>query len=411
MLVEILDATESMKTYQGEGMEKFIIILFMIACIIMFSIPLNMSFAEEIETLEERYNSYDKSQEAYKSTGMKLKRYKEYWEDYGDYIKEYVEVEKTPETMDELWGVHVNQTETRWNQYVSEIENVWGTFHGSTNEEVVKYSEDKTAKTYINLEDGYAVFEIVIDAKQKENPELIQANLKKIIEKTINEEDAEGHMILKDQLEISEIQPIHRGYIIGKDGEKRYKYGIVSELVSDHLLKRAKLYIDDIRFNCKKYDLDIALVMAIIETESHFYPSRVSHANAVGLMQIVPKWAGLETNMFIYNENVKPTVKYLKNPNRNIQHGCCYLSLLYNRHWMEAPEGKKKDFVVVCSYNCGPHNVNKMVFKHKGYQEVWDENKMYQMLRERTPEETSDYLAKVTKRREKWVNTLKSKRL
>ena len=201
-------------------MEKFIIILFMIACIIMFSIPLNMSFAEEIETLEERYNSYDKSQEAYKSTGMKLKRYKEYWEDYGDYIKEYVEVEKTPETMDELWGVHVNQTETRWNQYVSEIENVWGTFHGSTNEEVVKYSEDKTAKTYINLEDGYAVFEIVIDAKQKENPELIQANLKKIIEKTINEEDAEGHMILKDQLEISEIQPIHRGYIIGKDGEK-----------------------------------------------------------------------------------------------------------------------------------------------------------------------------------------------
>ena len=51
-------------------------------------------------------------------------------------------------------------------------------------------------------------------------------------------------------------------------------------------------YEDDIIQSAKKHNLEPELVAAVMFVESAYYPNAVSHANACGLMQVVPKWTG-----------------------------------------------------------------------------------------------------------------------
>ena len=67
------------------------------------------------------------------------------------------------------------------------------------------------------------------------------------------------------------------------------------------------------------------------------------------------------------------------------------------------PEGKKKDYLTIASYNCGPHNVQKMVLKRFGNPEKYSDERMFDLLTRYTPNETRDYLRKVTFKREKWM--------
>ena len=70
----------------------------------------------------------------------------------------------------------------------------------------------------------------------------------------------------------------------------------------------------------KKYDLDIALIMAIIETESSWRPDVVSHKGARGLMQIMPVW---DT---VFRENgIIEKAKMIFDIEKNIMAGCFIL--------------------------------------------------------------------------------------
>ena len=71
---------------------------------------------------------------------------------------------------------------------------------------------------------------------------------------------------------------------------------------------------------CAKYDLDVSLVLAVIETESHFKLNATSSAGCVGLMQISPRWhenrctkLGLSTaDLYDGNSNILVGCDYLR---------------------------------------------------------------------------------------------------
>lgn len=92
----------------------------------------------------------------------------------------------------------------------------------------------------------------------------------------------------------------------------------------------------------KEYELDCALVYAIIKTESNFDKKATSSAGAMGLMQIMPttgEWLAKEVGLdnFVTSE--------LYDPEINIRLGCCYLNYLSK---------KFNDFkAVICAYNAG----------------------------------------------------------
>lgn len=71
---------------------------------------------------------------------------------------------------------------------------------------------------------------------------------------------------------------------------------------------------DIIHEKAEKYDVDPALVAAVMETESKFRKSAVSPVGAKGLMQLMPRtgrWLGAR-NLYDPEENVDAGVRYLK---------------------------------------------------------------------------------------------------
>ncbi len=102
---------------------------------------------------------------------------------------------------------------------------------------------------------------------------------------------------------------------------------------------------DVIRQQSERFDLDPALVAAIINEESGFSDS-TSHAGARGLMQITPATADtIETlsggETFVYDD--------LSDPDLNIRYGTFYL-----RHLLDRFEGN--EVAALAAYNGGPEN-------------------------------------------------------
>ena len=56
--------------------------------------------------------------------------------------------------------------------------------------------------------------------------------------------------------------------------------------------KRACRYMPTIVKESNRHNIDPAIFVALIYTESCFNPWEVSHANACGLTQVIPKWTG-----------------------------------------------------------------------------------------------------------------------
>ncbi|MCK4401698.1 lytic transglycosylase domain-containing protein [bacterium] len=101
--------------------------------------------------------------------------------------------------------------------------------------------------------------------------------------------------------------------------------------------------------SAQKYNMDPALIMAVIEIESKFDAKAVSKAGAIGLMQIMPKTAksiSHELNIKKYNKDS------LYNPEINIMIGTYYLKKLLQ-------EFNNDIDLSLGAYNAGMGNIKK----------------------------------------------------
>ena len=89
-----------------------------------------------------------------------------------------------------------------------------------------------------------------------------------------------------------------------------------------------------------RYDLDAALIRAVMKTESAFDPRAVSPVGAMGLMQLMP---ALARDMGVTNPF---------DPRENVMGGAKYLSRLLETH-------RGNVALTLASYNAGPSNVRK----------------------------------------------------
>jgi soluble lytic murein transglycosylase-like protein len=99
-----------------------------------------------------------------------------------------------------------------------------------------------------------------------------------------------------------------------------------------------KRYDSVIESLCRKYEMDTALVKAVIKTESDFDPFAVSSKGAQGLMQLMP---GTARDMQVRNP---------LDPNQNLQGGICYL-----RKMLDMFDGDMK--LALAAYNAGFNTV------------------------------------------------------
>ncbi|HEU5215087.1 MAG TPA: lytic transglycosylase domain-containing protein [Gaiellaceae bacterium] len=112
-----------------------------------------------------------------------------------------------------------------------------------------------------------------------------------------------------------------------------------------------------VRGHAANYDLDPALLAAVIETESKFDPNARSRAGAVGLMQLTPSTA---KGIARYTGGHDFRLTDLTNPEINVRYGAWYLRHLLNRYGNER--------LALAAYNAGEQNVDSWRNAHVGIQ-------------------------------------------
>jgi soluble lytic murein transglycosylase-like protein len=103
----------------------------------------------------------------------------------------------------------------------------------------------------------------------------------------------------------------------------------------------------------KELELPLALIMAVIDQESEFYPNARSNKGAQGLMQIMPlKW-----DEYVAKLNLEVDRRAITDPFMNINVGCQILKDLYNQH-NDMKDHKVRMAMALTDYNNGENAWN-----------------------------------------------------
>lgn len=331
----------------------------------------------------------------------------------------------------------VFQHELEFSQFKDEMERQWGDFKERTKKNWVEYKKGGKVRWDVDFEEGEGTVEVLADENDNED------SLRIAIEETIvdliaskgsesempddeNEDNVLPEPVLSDQIDIPEdmdslqyakekAEDIEIKEVQGEDGQVRKIAVLNLQLVPDHLRTRAEKYRNEVDTYSKKYDLDPTLVLAIIHTESFFNPMAKSHANALGLMQIVPRTAGRDVYRVLNGKDAIPSAEYLFNPDQNVHFGSTYIDILMNRYMRGIENKTVHEYLVICAYNTGAGNVARAYINSTNFNNARDKingmtpQENYDYLLANLPwDETKNYLKKVSERRaqyQEWMGS------
>jgi soluble lytic murein transglycosylase len=112
-----------------------------------------------------------------------------------------------------------------------------------------------------------------------------------------------------------------------------------------------------VRAHAHNYDLNPALLAAVIDEESKFRADAKSSAGAVGLMQLLPATA---KGIAIHTGGSKFVTSDLYDPEINVRYGAWYLHHLLQKYGDER--------LALAAYNAGQQNVDTWRAEGKGVQ-------------------------------------------
>ena len=161
-------------------------------------------------------------------------------------------------------------------------------------------------------------------------------------------------------------------------------YKTVSESIEKTLYPLPNEYLTSIKQYSSQYNVPIETVCAIINTESSFKPNAKSTANAMGIMQLTE-----ETFLWLqFKANEERKLDELYDYDTNIRYGTYLLSLLYE-------EFQDWD-TVFAAYNAGRGRVNSWL-SDSNYSK---DGKLIHI----PFDETANYITKVNKAKQKYLN-------
>ena len=185
--------------------------------------------------------------------------------------------------------------------------------------------------------------------------------------------------------------------ILTKKNIKSYKI----QLKRDRFNKAEK-YLSQVAMQANQWKVDQEVLLAIMETESHFNPMAKSHIPAYGLMQIVPSTAGADVNKKIFSINKNPTPELLFNGTIYIDYGSGYFNILLTRYLKEVENPTSRMYCAIAAYNTGIGNLARAFNNgERGRMKAINKiNKMtpeqvFEVIKTKTHTETQRYLIKV----------------
>lgn len=383
--------------------------------IILLAFCVNGAYAQVESEFEKFKKEQQKQMEAMMQSDKAL--YNDLEKEYQDYVKAEKEAyEKFVKEMSAMWG--------------------GGNVAESTEKEWVEYSDDGKSRSIVDFEQGEATIEIIITPEEEKSEEKLEEKVEEKIKElivnkgTTKDYDSEkekalplqetpvlenqiqtpsGELVTEENVEesVKEIVQevvVEKKEITGDDGETRQVVTVKLDLVPDHIKTRAEAYKNEVETYCRKYEVNPAMVYAVMQTESAFNPKAKSYVPAYGLMQIVPTSAGKDCAASLNKSFSQPTANYLYEPENNIEMGVHYLYLLNKRYYTKVTDPDSRDLCVIASYNTGAGNVARALrgdtkiskaipqINEMSYEELFKyfENKLLP--------ETQNYIRKVTER-------------
>jgi len=296
-----------------------------------------------------------------------------------------------------------------WKKRAKEIQNKWGSVRESSPTVYIEYTKNNDAFGGIDFGRGFLEVGAVAPVFFQDAPVRIEQLLSERLSFLLRGQSLPGVRDLEGQVRMpgtgrmitqAEVQEFSR-YMVrsgeppqsytAPDGVRRMRKQIKLEFVPDHLQARVRQYLPYVQKAARIYEVAPELILAVIETESVFNPRAVSHAGAVGLMQLVPHSGGLEASKLVYGEPRLLTREELSRPDQNIELGAAYLRILLRRHFSEyRTEPRKLLLLVIASYNCGPRRV-KTALREQDIRSL-SSAELYDLLLRVVPRETQAYL-------------------
>ena len=314
------------------------------------------------------------------------------------------------------WGRMLREQQEAWEQMVVEVNRIWLDRLTTTNKEWVDYSDQYSTRSYVNFEKGDIILATMIKASEARITELSKERIRGQLAKILSSDNPSGRAILAGQITDNQGEPVtqetldlflnrevfprirkYREPIVGKDNVPRYKVSVPIKMIPNHTMVRAEPYIPEVRRQARRFRLRPELVMAVIHTESYFDPLARSHVPAYGLMQLVPIYGAREAYHYVYGQDRLLSASYLYQPMNNIELGSAYLNLLIYKYFATESNPMKNLYLSVCGYNWGPSAINRKITSRYPTSSMSPE-RLYQLLRQSSPQETSDYLQRVTQR-------------
>lgn len=314
------------------------------------------------------------------------------------------------------------------NHLVKELAKTWGDKKVASQKEYVKYTDKYQSRAIINFKSGHIRVETVV-AKNE------QAALKAAIVSTLLTPDDPSTVDLLSAKSVKTGQkPFLYGLVKDTDNKdvttqwraNRYadyllkhayhadtyngkrRHYVTFDMVKDHDQSQQKKYASQVHRQGKRFDIEPALIYAIIETESSFNPYAMSHIPAYGLMQIVPQTAGRDAYRLIHKRDKAPTKNYLFKADNNIEMGTAYLHILDTKYLGNVKQEKSREYCVIAAYNTGSGNVLKAFDSDRGravekINQLSSQQVYQHLVKNLKYEEARHYVQKVTRNKTKYL--------
>ena len=268
----------------------------------------------------------------------------------------------------------------------------------------VEYFEEDNTRAIVDYENGSVVVE-TLQVSNEQSERAARDSIKKTLGLLVDTKYSTNSIILKDEITTQNISvPVIVNKIAneaekleiskGSDQVKRDHYRVTFKLVNNFIKVRAEKLRPIIEIWARKYNLDTAFILAIIRQESSFNPRARSRVGAIGLMQIMPQFAGSEVMKAISGKSSRPSLETLYDPRQNIMFGTTYLQIIRDEYFPEISEPTKRNYVMTASYNWGPHRIKTAINKGKLLLSATNEE-IFSRLQIISPLETQEYLRKV----------------
>ena len=364
---------------------------------------------------------------------LHLHAYESDFEKYKNSFQHYKKAQK------QQYFSYKEAQEKAYNDYKTELKKFWNKPKLTTRKELVTYTEDKKTRTTVDFKEQKLTVE-VLASSQKEADEKLKIALAKAVTvdtKTFYETDPlekklssikKNHSLVKTSIKkqaiisnvIFEKKPtkkelthyvdkhLNDKYMKIKKSDKikdKKVYTLNIPLPSDTTLKLSRQYLDNVKKYSKLQKIPIALTFAIMQTESSFNPLARSHIPAYGLMQIVPKTAGIDSYYYLYKTKKLVSGSYLYDSHNNIRMGTAYLHILYYKYLRHIKDPKTRLYCTIAAYNTGAGNIawafthTYNIKKAAPYINALSAQEVYKhLLKNLKFDEPKRYLVKVTKR-------------